>query len=86
VTFSLATVLGLAAAALTTVANVPQVWKAWRSGETRDISLAMTLILAAGLGLWTVYGVLQDDAVIVIANAIAMLLASALAGLKLRHG
>ncbi len=46
----------------------------------------MTLILAAGLGLWAVYGVLQSDAVIVIANAIAMLLALTLAGLKLRHG
>ncbi len=85
-TFSLATFLGLAAAALTTIANVPQVWKAWRTGETRDLSLAMTLILATGLGLWTVYGFLQSDAVIVIANAIAMLLALALAGLKLRHG
>ena len=82
----LATFLGLAAAALTTVANVPQVWKAWRSGETRDISLAMTLILAAGLGLWVVYGTLKSDPVIVVANAIAMLLALALAGLKLRHG
>lgn len=86
VTFSLATFLGLAAAALTTTANVPQVWKAWRTGETRDLSLAMTLILAGGLGLWVVYGVLQSDPVIVVANAIATLLALALAGLKLRHG
>lgn len=82
----LATCLGLAAAALTTIANVPQVWKAWRTGETRDLSLAMTLILAAGLGLWVGYGVLQSDPVIVVANAIAMLLALTLAGLKLRHG
>jgi MtN3 and saliva related transmembrane protein len=86
VSLGFATCLGLAAAALTTIANVPQVWKAWRTGETRDLSLAMTLILAAGLGLWAVYGVLQSDAVIVIANAIAMLLALTLAGLKLRHG
>ncbi|NJN39960.1 MAG: hypothetical protein HC807_02570, partial [Gammaproteobacteria bacterium] len=54
--------------------------------ETRDLSLAMTLILAAGLGLWVVYGVLKSDPVIVVANAIAMLLALTLAGLKLRHG
>jgi MtN3 and saliva related transmembrane protein len=86
VAISLATILGLAAAALTTFANVPQVWKAWQTGETRDLSLAMTLILAAGLGLWIGYGVLQADAVIVVANAIAMLLALALAGLKIRHG
>jgi MtN3 and saliva related transmembrane protein len=86
VTLSLATVLGLAAAALTTAANVPQVWKAWRTRETKDLSLAMTLILAAGLALWVGYGVLQADAVIVIANATAMTLALALTALKLRHG
>jgi MtN3 and saliva related transmembrane protein len=46
----------------------------------------MTLILASGLALWVVYGVLQADAVIVIANAIAMVLAFSLTALKLRHG
>jgi MtN3 and saliva related transmembrane protein len=86
VSWSVATVLGLLAAALTTTANVPQVWKAWRTGETRDLSLAMTLILASGLAVWVVYGVLQADAVIVIANAIAMVLAFSLTALKLRHG
>jgi MtN3 and saliva related transmembrane protein len=85
-TWNAATLLGLLAAALTTIANVPQVLKAWRTKETRDLSLAMTSILAAGLGLWVVYGILQSDAVIIIANAIAMLLALALTALKLRHG
>ena len=42
-TWSIATLLGLAAAALTTAANVPQVWKAWRTKQTDDLSLAMTL-------------------------------------------
>jgi MtN3 and saliva related transmembrane protein len=74
------------AAALTTVANVPQVWKAWQTGETKDLSLAMTLILAAGLALWVVYGFLQADTVIVVANATAMTLALVLTALKLRHG
>lgn len=80
------TLIGLLAAALTTSANLPQVLKAWRTRETSDLSLKMTVILAAGLGFWVVYGVLQGDAVIVIANAVAMLLALALTGLKLRHG
>ncbi len=85
-TWSFATLLGVLAAALTTIANVPQVWKAWQTRQTEDLSLAMTLILSAGLGLWVVYGVLQADAVIIIANAVAMLLALTLTGLKLRHG
>ncbi|HWV55658.1 SemiSWEET transporter [Pseudorhodoplanes sp.] len=80
------TILGLMAAVLTTVANVPQVWKAWQTGETKDLSLAMTLILASGLGLWVAYGMMRADLVIVVANATAMLLAMTLAALKLRHG
>ena len=85
-TFNAVTLLGLLAATLTTAANVPQVCKAWRTQETRDISLAMTLILAGGLGLWVAYGVLQGDAVIILANAAGMLLALSLTALKLRHG
>jgi len=86
VTTNTVTLIGLLAAALTTSANLPQVLKAWRTRETSDLSLKMTVILAAGLGFWVAYGVLQGDAVIVIANAVAMLLALALTVLKLRHG
>ena len=85
-TWSIATLLGLAAAALTTAANVPQVWKAWRTKQTDDLSLAMTLILATGLGLWVIYGILQSDLVIIVANAVAMILSATLAVLKLRFG
>jgi MtN3 and saliva related transmembrane protein len=85
-TWTLSTLLGLAAASLTTAANVPQVWKAWRTKQTEDLSLAMTLILAAGLGLWVIYGILQSDPVIVMANAIATVLSVTLAILKLRFG
>jgi MtN3 and saliva related transmembrane protein len=85
-TWSIATLLGLTAAALTTAANVPQVWKAWRTKQTDDLSLAMTLILATGLGLWVIYGILQSDLVIIVANAVAMVLSATLAVLKLRFG
>ena len=83
---TLTTWLGLLAAALTTAANVPQVLKAWRTRETRDLSLKMTLILASGLALWVVYGILQSDSVIAVANAAGLLLALSLTQLKLRFG
>ena len=79
------TVLGLVAAALTTAANIPQVIKAWRTRETEDLSLRMTLTLAAGLAMWAIYGVMKSDPVIV-ANAVALLLAITLSVLKLRFG
>ena len=34
----------------------------------------MLLLLACGLGLWLVYGLLRADAVIIIANAISLAL------------
>ena len=80
------TVLGLVAAALTTAANIPQVVKAWRTGETDDLSLRMTLTLAAGLAMWAIYGVMKSDPVIVAAKAFALLLAITLSVLKLRLG
>jgi MtN3 and saliva related transmembrane protein len=84
--WSLTTLLGLVAAALTTAANVPQVWKAWRTKQTDDLSLAMTLILSTGLGLWVIYGIMQSDLIIVLANAVAMALSTTLAIMKMRFG
>ena len=78
-----ATVIGLAAAVCTTAANLPQLKKAWTTGQTDDISLKMLLLLACGLGLWVAYGVLQKDIVIILANAISLALLAGLVYLKL---
>jgi MtN3 and saliva related transmembrane protein len=80
-----ATVIGLAAAVCTTAANLPQLKKAWTTGQTDDISLKMLLLLACGLGLWVVYGVLKKDVVIILANAISLALLVGLVWLKLRQ-
>jgi len=80
------TALGLLAAVLTTAANVPQVIKCWRTREADDISMAMIITLGSGLALWTVYGALRGDLVVVIGNAVAFLIAGALFALKLRFG
>jgi MtN3 and saliva related transmembrane protein len=82
---TLTTVTGLAAAVCTTAANVPQLKKAWTTGETDDLSLKTLLILASGLGLWVAYGVLQEDVVILLANIISLALAVGLLYLKLLH-
>jgi MtN3 and saliva related transmembrane protein len=78
-----ATVIGLAAAVCTTASNLPQLKKAWTTGQTDDISLKMLSLLACGLGLWVVYGVLQNDVVIILANAISLALLAGLVYLKL---
>jgi MtN3 and saliva related transmembrane protein len=78
-----ATVVGLAAAVCTTAANLPQLKKAWTTGQTDDISLKMLLLLSCGLGLWVVYGVLREDIVIILANGISLALLAGLVYLKL---
>ena len=54
---TLARVIGLAAAVCTTAANLPQLKKAWTTGQTDDISLKMLLLFACGLALWVLYRV-----------------------------
>jgi MtN3 and saliva related transmembrane protein len=69
---SLVTLIGLAAAFCTTISYIPQLKKIWDTGETHDISLKMFLILAAGIALWVIYGVLQGDTVIILANSVSL--------------
>ena len=82
---SLVTLVGLVAAFCTTVSYVPQIRKIWATGETEDISLKMFLILAAGIALWVVYGVLQRDIVIILANSVSLAFLAAILFFKLRN-
>lgn len=82
--YSFETVIGLAAAACTALANLPQLLKAWRTGETEDVSLRMLLVLTTGLSLWIVYGALRGDGVIILANAVSVTIVAGLLVLKLR--
>lgn len=79
------TVVGLAAAVCTTGAILPQLKKAWTTGQTDDISMNMLLVLASGLALWVAYGVLKADIVIILANGISLTLISGLLCLKIMH-
>jgi MtN3 and saliva related transmembrane protein len=82
---SLATLIGLVAAFCTTISYIPQLKKCWATGSTGDISLKMFLILAAGIALWVVYGVLQRDVVIILANSVSLILLGGILFFKLRE-
>ena len=79
---TIATVIGLTAAVCTTAANLPQLKKAWVTGQTDDLSLKTLLLFGSGLVLWIIYGVLQKDVVIILANGIGLLILSAILYLK----
>lgn len=78
------TILGFAAAVLTTTAFLPQAVKSWRSRSTRDVSLGMLLILVTGIILWLAYGILRADLPIIAANGVTLFLAGSILVCKLR--
>jgi len=80
------TVVGLIAAFCTTVSYIPQLRKCWKTGKTDDLSLKMFSILALGILLWVIYGVMQRDVIIVLANSISLSLLAAILFFKLREG
>ena len=79
------TLLGLFAAACTTIAYLPQVIKAVKTKQTKDISVSMYVILIIGIASWLGYGLLLRDLPIIVANAITIFLVSFVFILKLKY-
>ena len=76
--------VGFFAGTLTTISFVPQVARAWKLTETRDLSLSMLLLLALGILLWIFYGIWTGSMPIIVSNMITFILIMVLLGLKLR--
>jgi MtN3 and saliva related transmembrane protein len=83
-TAEFARVIGFVAGALTTVSFVPQVVRSWTRRSCADLSLGMLVAFTIGVALWTAYGVLTRALPIILTNAVTLLLALALIGMKRR--
>ena len=77
--------LGYVAAALTTVAFIPQVLHTWRLRSASGISVGMYAIFTSGVALWLVYGILLDAWPIIVANVITLTLALSILAMKIRY-
>jgi MtN3 and saliva related transmembrane protein len=77
--------VGYSAGALTTLSFVPQVIRAWKLKETRDLSLAMLLLFALGVLLWTLYGVWTGSMPVIAANVITFILILVLLWMKIKY-
>jgi MtN3 and saliva related transmembrane protein len=77
--------LGFAAAILTTSSFVPQVIKLGKTHHTKDISLMMYAIITAGISLWLVYGILLGDLPIILANAVTLIFVGIVLSFKLKY-
>ncbi len=79
-------IIGLLAGTCTIISFLPQVFKTVKTKRTKDISLAMYAVLAVGLFMWIIYGVLTNNFPIILANSISFILAVIILVLKIRYG
>jgi len=77
------TTLGLVAGTLTSIAAIPQLVKTLRTRHARDISIWQPLLLALGVALWLIYGILIHDTPLVLANIVPLICNIMLTILKL---
>lgn len=77
-------IIGLVAAALTTLAFLPQVLQTWRSRSTDGLNLLMLSVLATGVLLWFIYGIAGNQLPVILANGATLVLVLILLGFKLR--
>ncbi len=83
---SLISLIGLAAAFVTTICWVPQAWRIIRTRDTRAISLFAYGGFATGIALWLADGIALGDAPLILANTITLALQLTIVALKLRYG
>jgi MtN3 and saliva related transmembrane protein len=76
--------LGYLAGIVTVASFLPQVVRAWRTRQTRDLSLASLALLIAAGSMWILYGALSHDWPVVATNAGMVGLLALLAMAKVR--
>lgn len=78
--------LGFVAAALTTLAFVPQALLSLRTRNVSGVSLGMYCAFTAGVSLWLLYGLLLDSWPLIVSNAVTLGLAVSILAMKLVYG
>jgi len=65
---------GFIAAALTTIAFLPQIIKTWRTKKAEDVSIMMLLMFITGLLFWILYAIQTNSLPVLIANIVTLIL------------
>jgi MtN3 and saliva related transmembrane protein len=80
------TTIGLVAGTLTSIASIPQVVKTLRTRHVHDLSIWQPLLLAFGVALWMIYGILINDLPLILANITPLVCNAVLTVMKIRYG
>ncbi|MDZ8189894.1 MAG: SemiSWEET transporter [Nostoc sp. ChiSLP02] len=79
------TILGLAAATLTTIAFLPQMFKTWQTKSAKDVSFVMLITFNIGVLLWLIYGIYLQALPIILANSFTLFFNLIILWLKIRY-
>jgi MtN3 and saliva related transmembrane protein len=77
-------IIGMIAAVLTTASFLPQVYKTWKTKDTKGLSLTMYIAFFIGIVLWLIYGIHIDSLPMILANGITAVSALFLVIMKLK--
>ena len=81
-----ASLIGYAAACLTTLSFLPQAIKVIATRNTQGISGLMYIMFVCGLVLWLIYGVMIEDTAVSMANLMTLVFAMPILIIKFRRG
>ncbi|MEH2015276.1 SemiSWEET transporter [Nostoc sp.] len=79
------TILGLAAATLTTSAFLPQMFQIWRTKSAKDVSFIMLITFILGVFLWLIYGIYLQALPIIVANSLTLFFNLIILWLKIKY-
>ncbi|MEH2418941.1 SemiSWEET transporter [Nostoc sp.] len=79
------TILGLAAATITTISFLPQMFKTWQTKSAKDVSLVTLITFITGVFLWLIYGIYLQALPIILANSVTLLFNLIILWLKIKY-
>ncbi|MBN3879033.1 MULTISPECIES: SemiSWEET transporter [unclassified Nostoc] len=79
------TVIGLAAATITTISFLPQMFKTWQTKSAKDVSLVTLITFISGVFLWLIYGIYLQSLPIILANAVTLVFNLIILWLKIKY-
>lgn len=82
---NITTIIGISASIFTATSMLPQMIKLMKEKKAEHVSLAMIVVLFIGLALWVYYGILLQDAIIIVANSFSLIVSSVTGILSIKY-
>lgn len=80
-----ADIIGTVAGILVLSSFIPQLIKAYKTKKMSDVSIHLMILIASGMFLWVIYGLIRSDPVIIGTNATGFGLNITLLVMKFRY-